>query len=327
MKKHLPILLGILLLLASLTSCQKETAPFAPGSHAKQALDGKKVIFVGCSYTYYGNVVHRSSMEKDMQNYGLEQKDRTNDQAFFYQLCKANGAEVSVTDWCFGGHDLTDLFDGSCAADRGCNNRDHLKDLEDRYYDYVILQNILVPGQETAEDYLKNVRDALAVFREANPEVRFYYAVHDGVYTQNYPDSWKDSVELIRKEGVKILDWGTLVYDVWNGNVSVPGATLSYNKQSFIISKSLVDGYHPNPLSGYLYSLMAYCAITGETAVGQPYEFCTADMDVLNLYVKRQYTSDIRSTPENEKETNFIQILSSEADMKGLQTLADQYMR
>ena len=325
MKKYILILLGSLLLM-SLNSCQKETAPFALGSHAKQALDGKKVIFVGCSYTYYGNVVHRGSMEQDTQNYVQDQKERMNDQAFFYQLCKANGAEVNVTDWCYGGHDLTDLFDGSCNADRGCNDHDHLRDLEDRFYDYVILQEILVPDYKTAEDYLTNVRNIMSVFREANPDVRFYYVLHDGIYTQDYPDYWKDAAELIRKEGVSILDWGTLVYDVWNGAVSVPGAALSYNKQSFIVSRTLIDGYHPNPLSGYLYSLMAYCAITGETAVNQPYEFCTADTDVLNQYIKRHYTYDRLTTPENEKETNFIQILSSKADMKGLQTLVDQYL-
>ncbi|MBQ3928110.1 MAG: hypothetical protein II710_05675 [Clostridia bacterium] len=326
MKKRLSIIVGSFLILLSLASCQKESVPYAPGSHTKQALDGKKVVFVGCSYTYYGNVVHRGSMEQDSQNYFRNQKERMNDQAFFYQLCKANGAEVNVTDWCYGGHDLTDLFDGSCNADRGCNKHDHLKDLEDRFYDHVILQDILVPGQKTAEDYLENARNAMAVFREANPDVRFYYVVHDGVYTQNYPDYWKNAVELIQKEGVTIIDWGTLVWDIWNGNVSVPGAELPYNKQSFIVSQTSLDGYHPNPLSGYLYSLMTYCAITGETAVGQPYAFCTADTDILKLFISRRYIKDNLKTPENEKETNFIEILSSAPDMKGLQTLANQYM-
>ena len=118
MKKLLCAVLAVCLLLG-LCACGGAGKKAAPGSNAAKMLNGKKVIFIGCSYTYYGYVVHRGGMYQDSQNKHLTQAERTNDQAFFYQLCKANGAEVAVTDWTFGGHDLTDLFDGHCDADRG----------------------------------------------------------------------------------------------------------------------------------------------------------------------------------------------------------------
>jgi len=307
------------------TGVKQENKLPAPGTNAS-VLDGKKVIFVGCSYTYYGYIVHQGAMYQDSQNKVLSQEERSNDQAFFYQLCKANGAEVSVTDWTFGGHDLTDLFDGHCDADRGHDGYNHLEDLVDREFDYVILQEIQVPGGWTPERYLQNVKEIMDFFREANPDVKFFYTIHDGVYTQNYNAPWKKSIRLIEEAGVTIIDWGTLAWDVWTGVEEVPGAEQPYNKNSFIVSRVEGDGYHPNPLSGYLNTLMTYCAITGETAVGQPYSFCTSEPDMLEKFKRSYYRWDDRNTEEDERKTNFVEILSSEADMKGLQTLADRYL-
>ena len=164
-------------------------------------------------------------------------------------------------------------------------------------------------------------------FRAANPDVKFYYTIHDGVYTQQYKSDWKEAVPLIAQEGVTIVDWGTLAWDVWNGTAEVVGAAQAYNKNSFIISKAADDGYHPNPLSAYINSLMTYCAITGETAVGQPYSFCTEDMTALERFKRSYYSWDSPFTQEDERETNFVEILSSEADVKGLQMLADKYLK
>ncbi len=319
MKTKRTILAAIVLILA--------LAVPACGGESSGSLNRKKIIFVGCSYTYYGNIVHRGTMDIDVQNGVFRLADRVNDQAFFYQLCKANGAEVQVTDWTYGGHDLTDLFDGSCAAERGCNGWDHLSYLTDLKYDYVVLQDITVPGVETPEGYLQIVKDIMAVFKKANSKTKFFYVIHDGVYTQHYPSYWKQAVRLIEQEGVTILDWGTLVWDVANGITEVPGAAHEYNKQSFIISRTSADGYHPNQLSGYLFTLMTYSAITGTSAVGQPYEFCTADMDALNRFIKSKYAYDFKETPEDERVTNYVEILTSAADIEGLQTLVDEYLK
>ena len=330
-KRTVSFLMSLLLLLtcsACMSTGKKaeDNQLAEPGTKAAETLDGKKVIFVGCSYTYYGYAVHQGEMYQDSQNKVFSQEERSNDQAYFYQLCKANGVEVSVTDWTYGGHDLSDLFDGKCNADRGHDGHDHTKDLVDRAYDYVILQEIQPPGMWSAERYLQNVEEIMEVFRAANPDVKFYYAIHDGVYTQEYYPRWKKSIKLIEDAGVTIIDWGTLVWDVWNGTETVPGAELAYNKNSFIVSRTSGDGYHPNPLSGYLNSLMTYCAITGETAVGQPYSFCTSDQKSLDLYKRSYYKWDDKKTVEDETATNFVEILSSEADMKGLQNLVDKYL-
>lgn len=336
MRKVLAVMM-VMLMLLSLAACadtdvgseskEPEAAgPAEPGTNAVAALDGKKVIFVGCSYTYYGYTVHQGEMYQGSQTKVASQEERSNDQAFFYQLCKANGVEVEVTDWTYGGHDLSDLFDGECNAERGHDGHDHTADLVDRNFDYVILQEIQPPGMWSAERYLQNVEEIMAFFREANPDAKFYYAIHDGVYTQQYYPRWKKSIKLIEDAGVTIIDWGTLVWDVWNGTEEVPGAEQTYNKNSFVVSRTSGDGYHPNPLSGYLNSLMTYCAITGETAVGQPYSFCTSEMKDLELYKRSYYKWDDKKTEEDESATNFVEILSSEADMKGLQTLAQKYL-
>ena len=82
------------------------------------------------------------------------------------------------------------------------------------------------------------------------------------------------------------------------------------------------DGHHQNLLAGYLTAMMTYCAITGESAVGQSYDFC--DNSALNpkfdleAFKAEYYTFD--------PYTNFIEVFQSEPDMKGLQQLVDQYI-
>ena len=51
----------------------------------KHMLDGKKIIFIGDSFVYYGQVVLNGSAS------------RYNDKGYFYQLCKSMGAEVITT--------------------------------------------------------------------------------------------------------------------------------------------------------------------------------------------------------------------------------------
>jgi hypothetical protein len=88
------------------------------------------------------------------------------------------------------------------------------------------------------------------------------------------------------------------------------------------VSVSEKDGHHQNLLAGYITSLMVYCAITGDSAVGLPYDFCS-DTSIrpefdMEAYKKEKYVL--------EPYTNFIEIFQSPADMEGLQTLADRYL-
>lgn len=303
----------------------KDWGAFAPGSNSSE-LNNKKILFTGCSYTYYGGIVERSASD------AFSQATRTSGETgFFKRLCAENGVDsVTVTDWVFGGHDLTDIFDGYCDAGSH-DGHDHLADLTDRNYDYVILQEILVPGFNSAEQYAENVAKILEIFREGNPDTKFYFMLHNQVYLQTtYGNEWKKSIQLIADMGVTVIDWGAVVYDVIKGNVEVPGATLDYNKQSFIVSSSSSDGYHPNLVSGYLGTIATYAALTGESPVGQPYEWIyplTSKYLNIDKFISSYYTYDNPNTADvDESTTNMKEIFYSPSDMLGLQTLLSEYM-
>jgi len=102
----------------------------------------------------------------------------------------------------------------------------------------------------------------------------------------------------------------------------VPGATQFYNKNTFIIAQSSSDGYHPNQLSGYITALMTYCAMTGESAVGQDYSFC-GDGAVNSKFAFKGFIS---AKYKNGQTTNYPEVFGSVSDMRGLQTLIDQYL-
>ena len=99
-----------------------------------EALNGKKVIFIGNSHTYYGRTVISVS------NKYPQLEKRVNNKGGLYQLCKANGIDVSVTNWCFGSHGLGSLFNGNpCTVSGDCKGVNHLEYLTDNNYDYVVV--------------------------------------------------------------------------------------------------------------------------------------------------------------------------------------------
>lgn len=67
---------------------------------------------------------------------------------------------------------------------------------------------------------------------------------------------------------------------------------------------------------------MAYCALTGKSAVGQPYGFCT-DTSINSNYDPAAFISSYY----NAGTTNFDDIFTSVPDMRGLQTLMDTYLK
>ena len=142
----------------------------------KDALEGKRIIFVGQSYTYYGNVVEKTSGS----DANCSQSKRTTNNGYFYRICKAAGvSKITITDWAFPSHSLEDLFDGSCEKGDGHTaGRDHLADLTNKNYDYVVLQGSN-EGYETAEEYYNLVKGIMDVFRAANPDVKFIYVLHN----------------------------------------------------------------------------------------------------------------------------------------------------
>ncbi len=283
------------------------------------SLDGKKIIFIGNSFVFYGNAV----LEVGTEFYAEEH--RLNDQGYFYQLCKAKGAEVSVTNWTFGMHSLNNFCQRVCQNNAAlCKGINHFDQLTDKYYDYVVISGGRSESMP-AETFLDNVQTIKDIFTEANPNVKLVYLCCSGSHNisvdRTFPVQILNELKTVEKMGYTVADWGKLVADVINGETEVPGATLEFTKNSFVISRTEKDGYHPNQLSGYITALMTYCAITGESAVGQPYDFCAdqpAD-SVMNFdsYIEKNYAY-------GEDGTNYPEIFASAADMKGIQELIDR---
>lgn len=288
-------------------------------STGKEALEGKKVIFFGNSFTYYGKCV----LDKGQSTYAQSARDE--DKGLFYQICNANGINVNVTNFTFGGHSLEDHYSGCCNADRSHDGLEHLNYITDWEYDYVILQN--GSGSAALNDVYSECEPLIERFRAANPDVKIVFLIHHQAYVAGY--NWLPSVPKLEEKGVMVVDWGSIVYDLMNGNVAVPGAEQSYNKNSFVVAQSASDGYHQNVLSGYITAVSAFCSITGEKAVDQVYDFGDDHFilgdSALESYKAKYYKPDSGNTYDYS--TNFIEILNSDADMQGIQKIIDQYLK
>ena len=276
-------------------------------------LTDKNVIFIGNSHTYFGGTVNEVSPSM------MDLIYREGDRGYFYRLCKANEVfNITVTNWTFGNHSLKDLFSGDCQANRSCGNgADHLSCLTKNNYDYVIFQN----GSTDGNAIMEWIDVMMDYFKEGNPDTKFVMLVQARAHNDHASDpekyTWLSKLSEIEQKGVTIVDWGALVYDLYSGAVELPGEdTLPLDKNSFVIAKSETDGYHPNLLAGYVTTLMTYCAITGESAVGQEYAFCSTT---------RSFASFIKSYYK-VGETNFTEVFESEATMRAIQQLVDEYL-
>jgi len=259
-------------------------------------------------------------LEKKTTNFS--QEDRSHDKGYFYQIAKENGADIEVTNWTYGGHTLQDTFGGNCSADRGCDGHDHSADLADRRYDYVMIQE----GGTAKGDFLENVNRIISFFRAANPNVKFCFLVHHRFYEKELtPENRKvmENLDTLEDMGVTVVDWGRLVVDVHKGVTAVPGSEMTYNRHSFIISKSASDGHHQNMLAGYITSLMTWCAVTGDSAVGQEYRF-TGNPAVNSAFDFMKYRSKYYTY--GKVITNFDRALKSKTEVLGFQQLIDEYL-
>lgn len=298
----------------------------------KHMLDGKKVIIIGNSFTYYGKTV----IDQGQYIKTKIKPARFNDKGYFYQICKQNGANVQVTNWTWGGHGLNDIFSGSCSADRGHNGHNHMTDLmtnTDMDYDYVIIQ----PGSggtvEGLESSIERIQD---IFKKENPDVKFILSVHLNYYLSGDENEREilDSLETIGdKYDLSVVNWGRLVYELLNGNTGEATTKNEFNKNAFVVSKSSSDGFHPNMLAGYITTQMLYSAITGEKALGEKYSFCTDKKISSNFnvstFLKKYYTYDNITedgTLTGDSLTNFPEIFKTAGDMEIIQNLIDSYL-
>ena len=268
------------------------------------SLDGKKVMFIGNSFVYYGNCVINGSQGGT-------------DNGYFYQIAKANGENVTVYDYVYGGKNLDYIYTNSLPK----TNKSLLNSI-----DYVFIS-------EAGENNGSLVADVQKIMDLFPDTTQFVYLCHAYTYQANHT-KLQDCLDDLQRKGVTLVNWGKLVYDVWKGTTKVPGATQSYNKESFIKNNKGVkngtgsvgsgsngDSHHQNPLSGYITAQMAYCAVTGKSAVGQDYSFCD------NSSIHKYFDIDkFKAAHYNGSyTTNFDVIFRSPADMAGLQQLMDQY--
>ena len=192
-----------------------------------------------------------------------------------------------------------------------------MADFNDYNYDYVIVQQ---GTKDPENDLVGDVQKMTEPFKKANPEVKVIFLVHQLAYTREY--KWLEKVSLLKDAGVTVVDWGGMLHGIIQGTQTVPGTEQTFNQNSFIISKSDSDGYHPNLLVGYVTALMTYCAITGEKAEGQPWKFPNNPVigeTAIKAYRASYYTYN--------KDTNFDAVLLSKKEMQGFQKLIDQYMQ
>lgn len=269
------------------------------------SLEGKTVMLVGNSMFYYGKcVIHGDAGKED---YG-----------YFYQVASANGENVKVIDYTYGGHTLDEIY-----------NKYLKKMSPDKRaeVDYVVMSEANIEN----EDLLGTCNRIVELFPEYT---KFVYMCNPMMHYNNM-ESLLKGVEDLRKNNFDIVNWGKLVYDIYSGNTAVPGGTFKYDFCSFIIdnvdytsgtgltvSGKKPDIKHPNPLSGYLEAQMLYSTITNRSALYTDYSFCyntnLSSKFNIDAFALKYYTGT--------KKTNFTDIFRSPADMFGLQTLVDSYL-
>ena len=284
------------------------TAPAAPG-----LLDGKKIIFIGNSHTYVGNVVS--------QVYNKEPRldARDHNMGLFYLLCKNRGSEVNVINWTFSSHVLSSIFGEECTVNGACQGMNHTEYLTDRFYDYVVIQ----PGVGTNSEMniASDIANVVDFFRAENPDVKFVLLGNASVYGNNKDSTPYPGItghyKVLADEGFIIADWGKLVNDLIHNIITPEGSTVTYNKSCFIIK----DGFHPNYLSGYIASVMTYCAITGESAADIPADMFQDSSMVIAL------DAHLANSYENpDYDTNCKIVLTTPAELERIHLLIDQYL-
>lgn len=312
MKRLLCAVLSGLLLLGLFAGCATEKKE---EEKKVNQLHGKRIIFIGNSHIFKGGVVNY------LGNEVVKQEIRQDDVGLFHLLCKENGARVSVTNWTFSGHGLQSLFGQPCTMESTpCSGKSHEEFLLNRYYDYVVVS----PGvsMNSARLLPENTAYIKDFFLKENPNAKFILLGNASVYGHNKDSTPYPGItgyyKTLEEQGWLIADWGRVVSDLITGQAAVPGTQEVFNKNSFIIK----DGFHPNLLSGYIASVMTYCAITGEPATTLAPDFFSST-SAFKVMIANQLSE---SYTYGERDTNFHKVLLSDTEMSGILQLIDQQL-
>lgn len=258
-------------------------------TESTRSLDGKNILFAGNSFVYYGHCI-------------LEGNQKELDYGYLYEICKANGDNVKIYDYVWGGKDLKWIYDN------------HLSQADPEFLASIDIVFLSEAGNNNA-GLVDDVEEIRALFPA---DTEFYYMSHSYVYQAN-STAIIDSLPRLIQRGIPVGDWGAIAYDLWTGRVKFSDSKLSYNKETFI--KNNGDTFHQNMLSGYITAQMAYCLATGVSAVGQDYSFCT-DTSVnsrfdIDSFIEKHYTPG---------STNMDKVFASPYDMTEIQKLIDEYI-
>ncbi|MBO7303186.1 MAG: hypothetical protein J6U68_03260, partial [Clostridia bacterium] len=284
---------------------------------ATSNLSGKKAIFIGNSFIYWGGCVTHIKNDDSLE----ATRAAGGDLGYFNSICKANGADIDVYNYTYGGKNLDWIYSNKLSS----LSPSFLNDI-----DYVFISE----AGENHSSFKTTINKIKSLFKNAE---EFVYLAHENTFASN-ATYIINALPDLAKDGFKIVAWGDLVRDVYKGTISVPGATKQYNKNTFVkkasssekmntnaavISNSgYGDSFHQNPLSGYITAQMCFSAISGASAVGQKYDFCW-DKTIHKQYDLENFLMYQYGSGET---SNFIEVFKSSSDMLGLQKLMDEYM-
>lgn len=260
--------------------------------------DKKKIAFVGNSFTFFGKCVDVKAFD------GV-------DNGYFYQLAKAFGDDVTVTNFTWGGASFWHKGDGF--AQRALYEK--MKELHPAYYnnpeglplDDFYRQDAVVL-QQSGDRIEQTYEDARLIMNLFAPETKFgfYITTYDAFHS--FEPSF-EAARAIRDNGGVYIPLGHIVDDIINSRVDVMGSGVVYNKNSFVVCREH-DKFHPNTLTGYLTALCTYCAFTQKELNKAEHSFVTS------MSAEEFYTLG---------ESNHAEIIASEREMEVLKNLVFDY--
>ena len=220
------------------------------------SLDGKKVLFIGNSHTYYGG------------NVTTTRGPNTRDTGWFYQIAKTFGENVTVVNMTYPGEKFIDLYP-------------RLTEQSEEWFksfDAVVMQQAGTANDSTSLLYGRKIRD---LFEE---DTVFVYIITEYCIRNNQTYTL-NAAQTLKEEGMLIAGWGYVAWTLMDGKAQ--GMTHTYTKTTFRVNKN--DTFHPNTLSGYITALTCYATLTGKKVEGSDYSFIKDSY--LNNFIQTYYTA------------------------------------
>ena len=267
------------------------------GTVAATSLKGKKIVVAGNSFIYYGKFVIKN---KDDQNSSSPTRGKP-DNGYFYQIARLDGNEAVVYNYTQGGKNLNYIYNHYLKKIKK-SKRDSI--------DYVLMSE----AGENNGSIVTTVTTIMKLF----PNAKCVFMPHEYHYHKNHQKLLSHLNDL-KKKGCLIANIGELEKKLYTKKESVDNSSFTYKRTTFV--KNNGDNYHPNPLAGYLESLLAYTAITRKSAVGMEYKF-TDDKALNKSFNLAAFKS---KHYKKASDTNFDSIMHDGKEINGLQKLIDKY--